>query len=122
MENIEKYNDEIIKEFQFRCQNNIQFIEKIWSKIVLSDLSKSMVDLAQLFSELSEVIICLEKVMKIKNSFLDINNIFQKLELLQNAMSISDYILIADLIKYEIKPIISGWMLIFEDKDAVYVN
>ena len=116
------YNDELINNFILKCENVKRIIDKTWKKIILCDFKEGMQDISILFAELEIVINYVDKLNKNKKELMRIEEIFEKLTLLEKAISIPDYILVADLIKYEIKPIIEEWDLKLKNEFKVYLN
>lgn len=120
--NQSNYRYQLIKEFQDKCLKGENFMDDIWEKINLCDFKKGMKDIALLFIQLEEMINYAISLNKNKDLRIEIDVIFEKLSLLENAMKIPDYILVADLIKYEIKPIVKKWRLKINKSSKINLN
>ena len=100
MNNNIDYNEDLIEKIEILKQQ----IDIIWENFITNEISDGMKLMSQLFGDLDKIV---TKIVSTKN--VDITEFFKCMEKLENAMKISDYMLIADLVKYEIKPIVSIW-------------
>lgn len=114
--------DTLIKEFIAKCKRTENQIECIWEKIILCNFKDGMEDIAMLFTQLETIISYGNSLSENKEFEINIEDILKKLALLENAMAIPDYILVADLVKYEVKPIIAEWRLNISNKFEIYLN
>lgn len=99
----------LLNEINISCDNIEKIIQKTWENIMRSNLSAGMDGINQLFNEFEIAIKYIDSINKISDFKIDISSIFQKFTLLEEAMSIPDYILIADILKYEIEVIVREW-------------
>lgn len=81
-----------------------QQLDEIWEKFIISEISGGMKLISTMFESLDVI---LTKIADIKS--INIEKFLNCMKNLENAMNMLDYMLIADLVKYEIKPIINTW-------------
>lgn len=81
-----------------------QQLDVIWEKLITSEISDGMKLISNMFEKLDAII---TEIVSIKN--INIAEFFDCMKRLEDAMNMSDYMLIADLVKYEIKQIINVW-------------
>lgn len=103
---IDKVNDKnyLLTDIINKIENVEQKIDIIWESLITNEISSGMKLIAELFGNLDAII---TKINNIKN--IDITTFFQCMSQLESAMSVPDYMLIADLVKYEIKQIVILW-------------
>lgn len=89
-----------------KIENAEKKIDIIWENFITNEISYGMNLMAEIFQDLDVII---TEINNIDSNNIDSSNFFKNMNQLENAMSIPDYILIADLIKYEIKPMIILW-------------
>lgn len=93
--------------------NYINVIEeniiKVWKKFLISEFSEGMNIITDIFTYIDKVIYYIEKINSNKKIRIDIGEVFTIFAELEKAIKTPDYILIADLMMYEIKPITGMW-------------
>jgi len=94
-----------------------KLIENTWGSLITSQLTEGMEKMQEIFGKFEELF---QNIVKIKhenqntiNSLINsdlklFNNVFLQLE---EAMLTPDYILLGDLLKYEILPLLKNWRL-----------
>lgn len=100
MNNNTDYNGNLIKKMEILKQQ----IDTIWENFMTDEILNGMKLISEMFGNLDEII---TEINGIKN--IDISEFLRCMEKLEDAMNVPDYMLIADLVKYEIKPIINTW-------------
>jgi hypothetical protein len=84
-------------------------ITETWGKLITTQLTEAMSGIYDIFGKLDELINHINIINKDLGISLDTESVFQVFVQLESAMKIPDYIYMADLIEYEIKPVINGW-------------
>lgn len=113
MNNIIDYKSYLIDRIEILKQE----IDLIWENFMINEISNGMKLISEMFGDLDKII---TEINEIKN--IDISDFLNNMEKLENAMKVSDYMLIADLVKYEIKPIVSKWKNELDSKFEIYSN
>jgi hypothetical protein len=98
-----------VQHFMDICRELETLLDQTWRSFILGNSQDGMGELANVFDDLQQIFSQADLLNDLQ--FVEINNgdIVKKLGELENAMVIPDYILTADIIKYEIKPIIVAW-------------
>lgn len=104
-------NHELYCEFLKYCENCNDTIEETWKKFVLADFESGINKILEIFNKLEVIINYADSLNKFeKDNYFNIQNLLLKLNSLEKAMSIPDYVLVADILKYEIQVCISEWL------------
>lgn len=85
------------------------YIEKAWENFILCEFNEGMKYFEKIMIELDGVITYIDKInneLKLDISFNNILGILQKVE---KSITNKDYVYSADLLKYEINPILKSW-------------
>lgn len=85
------------------------YIEKGWESFVLCEFGSGMKCFEKIMIGLDEIITCMENVKSQSKLNIDFNNILSILQNLEKSINIKDYVYSADLLKYEISPILDTW-------------
>lgn len=112
----------VAKEFSVKCEEVERYIDEIWNKIIRCKFKESMDDITRLFTYLESILNYVNNLKNMTKSNIKVEEIFEKFILLEKAMNIPDYILIGDLMKYEIKPIITDWRAIIDKISETYTK
>lgn len=115
-------NNELVQGFISNCLSCEKDIENTWNMIVLCDFKGGMNYINKIFTRLEEIVLYADLLNKSYECEIIIEELFQKLNLLEKAMQIPDYVLIADLIKYEIEELIIKWKQHIYRKFDLYLN
>jgi hypothetical protein len=112
----QKDKDEIITLLISITNKSIQKADEIegsinscWGKLVMSESNEGMAVISEIFSGVDALInniTALGQYLELEIDTMSILNIFSEIE---KAMKIQDYVLLADLLYYEIKPKINLW-------------
>lgn len=84
-------------------------IEKAWRMFILSNFDVGMNTLIEIFNDIDLLLKNIVNIRFEKKTKIDVQELFEQLTILENSMQTQDYIMISDLIKYEIEPIIVRW-------------
>lgn len=98
-DNIDFKNDLIGKMKSLKQQ-----IDVIWGNFIISEIPDGMRLISGMFEDLDKIVTEMNSIKDI-----DISEFLRCMEKLESAMKVSDYMLISDLVKYEIEPIINTW-------------
>lgn len=100
------FNIEDEKKFIYEINHTIEFIEEAWKNFVLCNFNNAM----QYFNN---IVISLDKIINYMNKYselnLEINYLLKILQKLEKSIIIKNYVYSADLLKYEIEPILKKW-------------
>lgn len=83
-------------------------IERCWEYFIISRIKEGMEFIDKIFYSIDTIINTINNKKLINININEMQNIFINLE---KALKVPDYILIADLLNYEIKPLIQLWRL-----------
>ncbi|MBU3126673.1 hypothetical protein [Clostridium tagluense] len=87
-------------------------INECWKLLMLSEFNEGMLLLDVIFQQLDVLINSISKINdKNLNIDIDINIMFNIFVNLEYAMKSKDFILVSDVLQYEIKPLISEWSI-----------
>lgn len=100
---------EFMQHFMNLCSELEVLLDQTWKSFILGNFKEGMSELTNVFTYLEQMINQAQILKGFKNVRINSTDIIQKLGELESAMAIPDYILTADLIKYEIKPVIITW-------------
>lgn len=92
-------------------------IDMIWGKLIISDISNAMELISRLFEDLDGLI---TQIGRFKG--IDISEFLSQIEQLEVAMNSNDYMFEADMLKYEIKPILDIWKHKLDLATEIYSN
>lgn len=112
----------IVKEFICCCNICLKNIEDGWEKLTLTDFKNGMNEVTNMFDQLYKIINIVSSLNRDDSEFIDVSIIMDRLANLEYAMSISDYVAISDIIKYEIGSIIDEWEKHILKKYNIYIN
>ncbi|MBV4416555.1 hypothetical protein [Clostridium tyrobutyricum] len=101
--NVEHYNciDKI---------NVIQnYIEKAWENFVLCEFDSGMKYFAKIMIGLDEIITYIDRINNELKPNISFNYILSVLQKVEQCITNKDYVYSADLLKYEISPILESW-------------
>ena len=104
-----KKNEDVIKGIIIKCYGCEQHIEEVWKYIVLGDLRKAMNSIGEMFIELDGIIKSIEWLNAVYSFEFKVEELVYILIRLEEAIKVSDYILISDIVKYDIKLLIERW-------------
>lgn len=100
MNNSEKLTSELL----ICCEKCQHKIEETWKKLVLADFESGMNKIVEIFDDLEKILNYIDSLNKIENyEYFNVQNFLLKLNNLEKSMNIPDYILVADILKYEIE-------------------
>lgn len=84
-------------------------ITETWKSLVTGQITEAMNSVYYIFGKLDKIIININLLNEILKISIDINSILNIFLELESAMKLPDYVCIADLIEYEVKPTLIMW-------------
>ncbi|QCH26960.1 hypothetical protein [Clostridium tyrobutyricum] len=87
----------------------VEYIEKTWKSFILCKFDDGMKYFGKIMIELDEIILYISNINSESNINLKIKKILKILQELEKTIIIKDYVCSADLLKYEIEPILKEW-------------
>ncbi|MGG7198251.1 hypothetical protein ACQPUL_04165 [Clostridium butyricum] len=112
----------ILKEFVCCCNICLKNIEGGWRKLTLADFKNGMNEVTNMFDQLYKIINIVNSLNKSDTEVINISILMDKLTKLEYSMSISDYVAISDIIKYEIGSVIDQWKNYIIRKYGISLN
>lgn len=91
-------------------------ITEVWELLITTEINDAMTDIYSMFNRLEKVIGHMDVIRQNFGIKVDIDIIFKMLAELESAMKIPDYILMSDIIEYEIKKVIIEWKTIIQQQ------
>ncbi|CAB1241641.1 conserved hypothetical protein [Clostridiaceae bacterium BL-3] len=86
-----------------------KYIEKAWKSFILCEFDSGMKYFGNIMAGLDEIITCIANINNKLKLNININYMLEILQKLEKSITIKDYVYSADLLKYEIDPILRKW-------------
>lgn len=109
---IEKTKDSnftLLYEFLDSCTKIKKISQGAYRNVIIANLNDCMNYINKLFVEFEIAFKYIGSINEISDFKIDANIIFQKFTLLEEAIKIPDYVLIGDILKYEIDVVVEQW-------------
>lgn len=100
-----EYLNVILKE----VSDIISMTNDIWQQITEANISDSMKLCTKFFIKLENLINCMNNINEKLKYSVNVNVIFGYINEMEKSMKMGDYILLSDLLKYEVEPIFKKW-------------
>lgn len=105
-----------VHNIKISVKETIEYIDRLeiditetWGKLVTTQVTEAMSGIYDIFGKLDKLINYINIINKELGISLDIKDVFEIFVKFESAMKIPDYIYMADLIEYEIKPVVNSW-------------
>lgn len=89
--------------------DTLTVVDNIWKEITEANISDAMKLLTEFLIKLESLINCITMINDKLKYRVDVNIIFDYMSDMERSIKIGDYILLSDLLEYEIKPLLKRW-------------